>query len=228
MAHPRREGIAYLLPLLINSLTLNCPNRVDLAASVRSVPALDGLGSVRCSHSGPRSVADLGWQQKALAEQFAAITALTDDFCAQHLNDEYRQVIHSLVGTLARKRPSPLLKGKESIWAAAVVHTIGRINFLDDPAQTPHCKRTVIFEFFGVVESTGQTKSREIQKLLDVGPLSPEWTVPSRLADNPIVWMLEVDGLMMDMRHAPVELQRAAFEQGLIPFVPGEQSDKSG
>ena len=116
---------------------------------------------------------------KALAEKFAAITALTDDFCAQHLNDEYRQVIHSLVGTLARKRPSPLLKGKESIWAAAVVHAIGRINFLDDPAQTPHCKPTVIFEFFGVVESTGQTKSREIQKLLDVGPLSPEWTVPS-------------------------------------------------
>ena len=164
---------------------------------------------------------------KALAEKFAAITALTDDFCAQHLNDEYRQVIHSLVGTLARKRPSPLLKGKESIWAAAVVHAIGRINFLDDPAQTPHCKPTVIFEFFGVVESTGQTKSREIQKLLDVGPLSPEWTLPSRLADNPMVWMLEVDGLMMDIRHAPVELQRAAFEQGLIPFVPGKQSDKS-
>jgi hypothetical protein len=165
---------------------------------------------------------------KALVEKFASITALTDDFCAQHLNDEYRQVIHSLVGTLARKRPSPLLKGKESIWAAAVVHAIGRNNVLDDPTQTPHCKPTVIFEFFGVVESTGQTKSREIQKLLHIGPLSPEWTLPSRLADNPMVWMLEVDGLMMDIRDAPVKLQRAAFEQDLIPFVPGEKSDKSG
>jgi hypothetical protein len=165
---------------------------------------------------------------KALAEKFAAITALSDDFCAQHLNDEYRQVIHRLVATLARKRLSPLQNGKESVWAAAVVHAIGRINFLDDPAQTPHCKPTVIFAFFGVVESTGQTKSREIQRLLHMGPLSPEWTLPSRLADNPMVWMMEVDGLMMDIRHARVELQRAAFEQGLIPFVPGEQSDKSG
>jgi hypothetical protein len=43
-----------------------------------------------------------------------------------------------------------------------------------------------------------------------------------------MVWMLEVDGLITDIRHAPVELQRAAFEQGLIPFVPGERSDKSG
>ena len=42
-----------------------------------------------------------------------------------------------------------------------------------------------------------------------------------------MVWMLEVDGLMMDIRQAPVELQRLAFEQGLIPFVPGEQSDPS-
>ena len=164
---------------------------------------------------------------QALAEKFAAITVLTDDFCAQHLNDEYRQLTHSLVGTLARKRPSPLLKGKESIWAAAVVHAIGRINFLDDPSQTPHCKPTAIFEFFGVVASTAQTKSREIQKLLHLGPLSPEWTLPSRSADNPMVWLMEVDGLIMDIRNAPVELQRAAFEQGLIPFVPGEQSDKS-
>jgi hypothetical protein len=165
---------------------------------------------------------------KALADKFATITTLTDDFCAQHLNDEYRHIIHRLVGTLARKRPSPLLKGKERIWAAAAVHAIERINFLDDLAQTLHCKPTAIFEFFGVVESTGQTRSREIQKLLDMGPLSLEWTLPSRLADNPRAWMLEVDGLMMDIRDAPVELQRAAFEQGLIPLVLGEQSDKAG
>ena len=31
---------------------------------------------------------------KAMAEKFAAITALTDAFCAQHLNEEYRRLIH--------------------------------------------------------------------------------------------------------------------------------------
>jgi hypothetical protein len=29
---------------------------------------------------------------------------------------------------------------------------------------------------------------------------------------NPMVWTLEVNGYMMDMRHAPRELQEAAFE----------------
>ena len=44
-------------------------------------------------------------------------------------------------------------------------------------------------------------------------------------ADNPMVWMLEINGLMIDIRHAPLELQRLAYEKGLIPFIPAERSD---
>ena len=58
-----------------------------------------------------------------------------------------------------------------------------------------------------------------------MGPMSPEWTLPSRLADNPLVWMLEVNGLMIDIRQAPAELQRLAYEKGLIPFIPAKRSD---
>ena len=161
---------------------------------------------------------------RAMADKVAAITALTDAFCEKHLNDEYRVLIHRVVGSLARKRPSPLLKGKENVWAAAAVHAIGRINFLDDPSQVPHCKPKILFEFFGIAESTGQNKSREIRETLGMGPMSPKWTLPSRLAENPLVWMLQVNGLMIDIRQAPVELQRLAYEKGLIPFVPAERS----
>jgi len=75
-----------------------------------------------------------------MAEKFAAITALADAFCAKQLNDEYRVLIHRVIGSLAGKRPSPLLKGKENVWAAAAVHAVGRVNFLDDPSQVTHCK----------------------------------------------------------------------------------------
>jgi hypothetical protein len=159
-----------------------------------------------------------------MAEKFAAITALTDAFCEKELNYEYRVLIQRVVGSLARKRPSPLVKGKENVWAAAAVHAIGRINFLDDPSQVPHCKPKIVFEFFGIAESTGQNKSREIRETLGMGPMSPKWTLPSRLAENPLVWMLQVNGLMIDIRQAPVELQRLAYEKGLIPFVPAERS----
>ena len=160
---------------------------------------------------------------QAMADKFSAITALTDAFCELHLNEEYRQMIRHVVGALARKRPSPLLKGKENVWAAAATHAVGRVNFLDDPTQTPHCKPKLIYEFFGIAESTGQNKSKEIRDALKMGPMSPEWTLPSRLADNPMVWMLQVNGLMMDIRRAPIELQRLAFEKGLIPFIPADQ-----
>lgn len=162
-----------------------------------------------------------------MAEKYSAITALTDAFCAKHLNAEYQQLIHQVVGALARKRPSPLLKGKESVWAAAAVHSVGRVNFLDDSSQTPHCKPKVIYEFFGIAESTGQNKSKEIRCLLKMGPMSPEWTLPSRLADNPMVWILQVNGLMVDIRQLPIEVQQMAFEKGLIPFVPALQAENT-
>ena len=160
---------------------------------------------------------------KAMTDKFAAITALVDTFCTQHLNEEYRQIIHHVVGALARKRPSPLSKGKENVWAAAAVHAVGRVNFLDDPSQTPHCKSKAIYDFFGIGESTGQNKSKEIRDLLKMGPMSPEWTLPDRLADNPMVWLLQVNGIAVDIRHASIELQRLAFEKGLIPFIPAER-----
>jgi hypothetical protein len=158
-----------------------------------------------------------------MAEKFAAIIALTDAFCAQQLNEEYRVLIHRVVANLARKRPSPLLNGKENVWAAAAVHAVGRVNFLDDPSQVPHCKPKILYEFFGVAESTGQNKSREIREALRMGPMSPEWTLTSRLADNPLVWMLKVNGVMIDIRQAPAQLQRLAYEKGLIPFIPAER-----
>ena len=162
---------------------------------------------------------------RALEEKFAAITALTDTFCEKYLNDEYRVLIHRVVGSFARKRPSPLLRGKENVWAAAAVHAVGRINFLDDPSRLPHCKPRMLYEFFGIAQSTGQNKSKEIRGSLRMGTMSPEWTLPSRLADNPLVWTLQINGLVIDIRQASLGLQRLAYEKGLIPFVPAERSD---
>ena len=73
----------------------------------------------------------------AMAEIYSAITALTDAFSGKYLNEEYATVVRRVIGALARKRPSPLAKGKANVWAAAAVNAVGRVNFLDDPSQTP-------------------------------------------------------------------------------------------
>lgn len=60
---------------------------------------------------------------------------------------------------------------------------------------------------FDVSQSAGAAKSREIMRLFDIVPFDPRWSLPSRLADNPLVWMILVNGLMVDMRMMPRELR---------------------
>ncbi len=162
----------------------------------------------------------------ALQEKFDAVSAATDAFCDLRLNDEYKTMIRLALAALCRKRPSPLLKGQDSAWAAGVVQAVGSTNFLFDASQTPHCKATDIHEHFGVSKSTGGARSKAVQDALKMGPMSPEWTLPSRMESNPMVWMLQVNGLMVDVRHMPLEVQEIALAKGLIPFIPGRKEAK--
>jgi len=153
------------------------------------------------------------------------IVQMTDAFCKEHLNEEYAEVCRKLAGVLARKRPSPLLRGKPETWASGIVRTIGRVNFLDDPSQTPHLRLPMIDQAFGVAESTGQGKSQLIRKMLKIHQFDPQWTLLSRLDDNHFLWMLEVNGFSMDIRHAPREAQVVAYEKGLIPYIPADREE---
>jgi hypothetical protein len=65
------------------------------------------------------------------------------------------------------------------------VHAVGRVNFLDDPSQTPHCKPKVIYEFLGIGESTDQNKSKEIRDLLKMGPMSPQLDLAQPACGSP-------------------------------------------
>jgi hypothetical protein len=154
------------------------------------------------------------------------IVQMTDAFCREHLNEEYAEACRKLAGMLARKRPSPLLRGKLEAWASGILRMIGRVNFLDDPSQTPHLKLPMIDRAFGVAESTGQGKSQLIRKMLKIHQFDPKWTLPSRLDNNPLVWMLQVNGFLMDIRHAPRDAQVVAYEKGLIPYIPADRADE--
>ncbi len=37
-----------------------------------------------------------------------------------------------------------------------------------------------------------------------------------------MVWMLEVNGFLMDIRNAPRELQDVTIQKGLIPYIPAD------
>jgi hypothetical protein len=157
---------------------------------------------------------------KEMQARFDEITQLTDAFSQAYLNDEYAQLCRQLTATLCRKRPSPLMRGKADTWACGIIHALGMVNFLFDSSQTPHVSSSQIWDYFGLSSSTMQTKSKQIRDLLGMYQMDPDWTIPSMVDKNPLIWMLQVNGLIIDVRHAPREIQEEAFRKGLIPYIP--------
>jgi Domain of unknown function (DUF6398) len=145
------------------------------------------------------------------------VATLTDSFCAEHLDAEYGRLCREAVARLARKRPSPLTRGELHIWAAAVVYTVGSINFLFDSSQRPHLRGDQISELTGVPRSTLTSKSRRIRDLLGLRQWDPGLCRQEVLRNHPYAWMVEVDGLIVDARTLPPAMQAEAARRGLIP-----------
>jgi hypothetical protein len=100
---------------------------------------------------------------------------------------------------------------------------LGQINFLTDPSTQPYMTTADLCARFGVGQSTASAKARVISQALDTGRLNPEWSLPSRLDQNPLVWMAQVNGVLVDLRDMPREVQEIAFEKGMIPYIPDDQ-----
>ncbi len=156
-------------------------------------------------------------EQQALYDQ---LTGLTDAFCSAHLDAEYVDMCRAMTAALCRKRPSPLVRGRLEIWAAAIIHTVAGVNFAYDRSQTPHITLDELCEALGTAKSTVGSKAAQIRKVLNIRKFEPQWTVPSMLDRNPVIWMLTVNGILVDIRTMPLEAQLVAFDKGLIPYIP--------
>ncbi|WP_458498385.1 DUF6398 domain-containing protein [Methylomagnum sp.] len=119
-----------------------------------------------------------------------------------------------------RKRPPPVASGRAKAWAGGIAHAVGRVNFLFDKTQAPHLRADELCAHFGLSPGAGPAKSTAIMDRLKLGLMDPQWTAPGRLAENPMAWLIQVNGLTVDARRAPREIQEEALRQGLIPYLP--------
>jgi Domain of unknown function (DUF6398) len=162
---------------------------------------------------------------KGMQPTYDIIVALTDAFCREHLNEEYRELAQDMAAALCRKRPSPLSSGQPRTWACGIIHTLGQINFLSDRSTQPYMTMADVSSAFGVGQSTASAKARVISQALKAHRLDPTWCLPSLIDANPLVWMAQVNGILVDLRDMPREVQEIAFEKGMIPYIPADQKE---
>jgi hypothetical protein len=161
----------------------------------------------------------------AMMPIYENLVRLTEEFCEQHLNAEYAELCRQMAAALCRKRPSPLVQGTQKAWGCGIVYTLGRVNFLFDRSQTPHVSASELRSHFGVGQSTASEKAKRIQESLKIDVFDPRWTLASRLADNPRVWQIMINGLVVDAREAPRGIQEEAVRRELIPYLPAEHGE---
>ncbi len=157
-----------------------------------------------------------------LRVRFADIVAVTDRFCDEHLDAEFKRLCRDMAVVLCREG-CPVASGKAAGWAAGVVYSVAWVNFLSDPSQPHHMRAEDMARAAGVSPATLMNRAKVVREGLGLRRMDPRWSTTDMLEHNPLVWMVQDrHGMIHDVRQAPREVQEEAYRRGLIPFVPGE------
>ncbi len=126
------------------------------------------------------------------------------ELCLELINEEYADLSEKMIKKLGRKRDVPFARGKSEIWATAVVHALGSINFLSDKSFLPYCKLDTLCDHFKTNKSTVGNKAGEIRKLLDLGYYDSEFSTQHVMENNPFSGlMMTEDGFIVPKDAAP-------------------------
>ena len=151
-------------------------------------------------------------EKEKIIQKQQEIIQLAKNFCNEKLNEEYATLAEKLICKLGRKRNVPFVTGQSEIWAAAVIHALGTINFLFDKSGKPHTTIDELNDFFGTKKSTTGNKSREIRDLLNLGIWNDEFSTKSMTGSNPFANMVMVDGFITPVSALPEEFQELVWQ----------------
>jgi hypothetical protein len=167
------------------------------------------------------SPARLNSVPKGVLPVYEKIVGVTGDVCDRHLNCEYRDLARAITAALCRKRPNPLTSGQPRTWACGIVYVLGRINVLGDLSISPHMTTAELCAAFKVGESTVHAKARAIEKALGIQPFDPQWMLRSLVEKNPLVWIANVNGLLVDLRDMPSRSSGNCTRERVDSIYPG-------
>ena len=142
-----------------------------------------------------------------IEEKIQELIEKTAGFCETYLDADYKQLCENLIKKMSRKRNIPFLSGRPEIWAAAIVYAIGSINFLFDKNFKPYATAEDICRYFGTTKSTTSQKAKIIRNMFGLNYWDKEFSTTHMKETNPFSDMVMVNGLIVDKRFLPPEIQ---------------------
>ncbi len=123
---------------------------------------------------------------------------MTAGFCDRYLDEDYKQLCEKLIRKMSRKRVVPFLSGRIEIWAAAVIHAIGSINFLFDKSFKPYATAGDICNYFSTSQSTTSQKAKLIRDMFKMEYWDKEFSTHHMMESSPFRNMVMINGFIVD------------------------------
>jgi Domain of unknown function (DUF6398) len=137
-----------------------------------------------------------------------ALIEMINGFADRYLDEDYKMLCKKLIDKMSRKRKVPFLSGKLEIWAAAIVYSLGQINFLFDKSFEPYVSATDLCNYFGTSQSTTSQKAKIIRDMFKMRYFDEEFSTKRMLNENPLNEFVMIDGLIV-----PVSTVISVLEQ---------------
>ena len=145
--------------------------------------------------------------KEELVKKEAEILGLIQRLCEEKLDQEYAELCGKLLRKLGRKRAVPFVTGRPEIWAVAIIHAIGTVNFLYDRASDPHLTSEELNAFYGTSGNTISGKSKLIRDMFKLKYYDREFSTKRMRDKNPYDQFVLVDGLITPIDMLPPDIQ---------------------
>jgi hypothetical protein len=135
-------------------------------------------------------------EKTELKQREDQIVEQTTTFCKSNIDTEYTALCRKMARKLGSNSAKPFARGRIEIWAAAIIYTIGSINFLFDKSFAPYISSSTIHEYFGTKQTSISHKAAQIRKMLNMSYyFDKDFSTRYMRESNPLNLLGMADGL---------------------------------
>lgn len=108
-----------------------------------------------------------------LRKKYDGVKSELEGFSKEYFNNKFENLTIEVLNELAKKDPSPILKGRNNGWSAGIVYSLMQANSMNVGEVT--IKN--VGEHFNISEGTIFKRAKEIRELLNIEKTNVKWIV---------------------------------------------------